>query len=251
MALQKWPNRGASNATPAGFMSTRRTQRRSFFVPSPSQIAEPSFVAVDFETANRMGGVSACQVAMVKVLDGQIVDRLNTLIRPPKGWDSFEFTYLHGISAADVADAPGWINIADTVSHFVDGATVYAHNAAFDSRVWRQLDEHFGTTTLPAPFFCSYRTAQRLIPGLPNYKLPTVLHACAPNYQLNHHRADSDAKPAPSSSASYRDGRRQADSLRVDWGPLRTGLGELSVELPEDGRRFGQRSTYRDVMTAP
>ena len=83
---------------------------------------------------------------------------------------------------------------ADTVSHFVDGATVYAHNAAFDSRVWRQLDEHFGTTTLPAPFFCSYRTAQRLIPGLPNYKLPTVLHACAPNYQLNHHRADSDAE---------------------------------------------------------
>ncbi|MCP3885890.1 MAG: DNA polymerase III subunit epsilon, partial [Propionibacteriaceae bacterium] len=52
MALQKWPNRGASNATPAGFMSTRRTQRRSFFIPSPSQIAEPSFVAVDFETAN-------------------------------------------------------------------------------------------------------------------------------------------------------------------------------------------------------
>lgn len=85
MALQKWPNRGASNATPAGFMSTRRTQRRSFFIPSPSQIAEPSFVAVDFETANRMGGVSACQVAMVKVCDGQIVDRLNTLIRPPKG----------------------------------------------------------------------------------------------------------------------------------------------------------------------
>lgn len=194
MALQKWPNRGASNATPADFMSTQRTQRRSFFVPSPSQIAEPSFVAVDFETANRMGGVSACQVAMVKVCDGQIVDRLNTLIRPPKGWDSFEFTYLHGISAADVADAPSWTNIADTVSHFVDGVTVYAHNAAFDSRVWRQLDEHFGTTTLPAPFFCSYRTAQRLIPGLPNYKLPTVLHACAPNYQLNHHRADSDAE---------------------------------------------------------
>ena len=194
MTLQKRPGRGASNATPAGFMPTRGTARRSFFVPSPSQIAERGFVAVDFETANRMGGVSACQLAMVKVLDGQIIDRLNTLIRPPKGWDSFEFTYLHGISAADVADAPDWSNIADAVSHFVGGATVYAHNAAFDSRVWRQLDEYFGTTTLPSPFFCSYRTAQRLIPGLPNYKLPTVLHACAPDYQLNHHRADSDAE---------------------------------------------------------
>ena len=87
MTLQKRPGRGASNATPAGFMPTRGTARRSFFVPSPSQIAERGFVAVDFETANRMGGVSACQLAMVKVLDGQIIDRLNTLIRPPKGWD--------------------------------------------------------------------------------------------------------------------------------------------------------------------
>ena len=125
MALQKWPNRGASNATPAGFMPTRRTQRRSFFVPSPSQIAEPSFVAVDFETANRMGGVSACQVAMVKVLDGQIVDRLNTLIRPPKGWDFFEFTYLHGISATDVAEAPGWTNIALSLIHISEPTRPY------------------------------------------------------------------------------------------------------------------------------
>ena len=194
MTLQKRPGRGASNATPAGFMPTRGTARRSFFVPSPSQIAERGFVAVDFETANRMGGVSACQLAMVKVLDGQIIDRLNTLIRPPKGWDSFEFTYLHGISASAVAYATSRSTTADADSHFVGGATVYAHNAAFDSRVWRQLDEYFGTTTLPSPFFCSYRTAQRLIPGLPNYKLPTVLHACAPDYQLNHHRADSDAE---------------------------------------------------------
>ena len=178
----------------AGSAPTRRTRCRSLLVPSPTQIAESGFVAVDFETANRMGGVSACQLAMVKVHDGHIVDRLNTLIRPPEGWDSFEFTYLHGISAADVVDAPLWANIADGVSQFVDGATVYAHNAAFDSRVWRQLDEYFGTTTLPSPFFCSYRTAQRLIPGLPNYKLPTVLNACAPTYRLHHHRADSDAE---------------------------------------------------------
>ncbi|MDO4413226.1 3'-5' exonuclease [Cutibacterium sp.] len=163
-------------------------------IPTPRQIADPQFVAVDFETANRMGGVSACQLAMVKVRDGQVVDRFNTLIRPPRGWDSFEFTYLHGISATDVWNSPMWPSIADDISHFVNGATVYAHNAAFDSRVWRQLDEYFGTVTLPSPFFCSYRTAQRLIPGLPNYKLPTVLEACEPSFQLDHHRADSDAE---------------------------------------------------------
>ncbi|WP_408640157.1 3'-5' exonuclease [Cutibacterium equinum] len=163
-------------------------------IPTAAQLADQEFVAIDFETANRMGGVSACQLAMVKVVDGQVIDRFNTLIRPPRGWDSFEFTYLHGISAADVRTSPMWPSVADDVSHFVAGATVYAHNAMFDSRVWRQLDEYFGTLTLPSPFFCSYRTAQRLIPGLPNYKLPTVLHACDPSYRLNHHRADSDAE---------------------------------------------------------
>lgn len=178
--------RSASNA--------RASRRRTALVPTPVQIADRQFVAVDFETANRMGGVSACQLAMVKVLDGQVIDRFNTLIRPPRGWDSFEFTYLHGISAADVQTSPMWPSVADEVSHFVDGAPVYAHNAMFDSRVWRQLDEYFGTVTLPSPFFCSYRTAQRLIRGLPNYKLPTVLQACEPNYHLNHHRADSDAE---------------------------------------------------------
>ncbi|AGJ77086.1 exonuclease [Cutibacterium avidum] len=171
-----------------------RTPRHSKLIPSPEQMACGTFVAVDFETANRQGGVSACQLAMVRVSEGRIVDRFNSLLRPPPGWDAFQFTYLHGISAADVQHSPMWPEIADEISEFVADSPVYAHNAMFDSRVWRQLDEYFGTVTLPSPFFCSYRTAQRLIRGLPNYKLPTVLQACEPNYHLNHHRADSDAE---------------------------------------------------------
>ena len=42
--------------------------------------------------------------------------------------------------------------------------------------------------------FCSYRTAQHMIPGLENYKLPTVTKALVPGFKLNHHRADSDAE---------------------------------------------------------
>ena len=171
-----------------------RTPRHSRLIPSPEQMACDTFVAVDFETANRQGGVSACQLAMVRVSEGRIVDRFNSLLRPPPGWDAFQFTYLHGISAADVQHSPMWPAVADEISEFVAGSPVYAHNAMFDSRVWRQLDEYFGTVTLPSPFFCSYRTAQRLIRGLPTYKLPKALQACEPNYHLNHHRADSDAE---------------------------------------------------------
>lgn len=151
-------------------------------------------MAVDFETANRQGGVSACQIALVKVDCGRIVNRFSTLIKPPMGFDAFEFTYLHGISARDVCESPEWSDIAAAVNRFVSGVPVYAHNAQFDSRVWQDLDDFFGTCTRPFDFYCSYRTAQCLVPGLENYKLPTVTQALVPDYRLNHHEAGSDAE---------------------------------------------------------
>ena len=174
--------------------SQSQSRQRSSWVAPREILAKPSFVAVDFETANRQGGVSACQIALVKISGGRVVDRASTLIRPPAGFDKFEFTYLHGISARDVRRAPMWPDIAAWVAGFHGGLPVYAHNAAFDARVWRELDSFFGTRTLPGSFFCSYRTAQQLVPGLENYKLPTVTRALVPGFKLNHHRADSDAE---------------------------------------------------------
>lgn len=173
---------------------TARPQRPSGLVPGAVDLGAETFVAMDFETANRRGGVSACQIALVKMHRGEIIDRYATLIQPPPGWDRFEFTWLHGIGPADVRHAPRWADIADQVGAFVAGVPVFAHNASFDRKVWAELDEHFDTRTLPPQFYCSYRTAKNLIPGLVNYKLPTVLAACAPEYQLDHHRAESDAE---------------------------------------------------------
>lgn len=163
-------------------------------IPSRQQLMVPDFVAVDFETANRSGGISACQVAFVKVEGGAITDRLVSYLKPPEGYDHFEFTHLHGIGPRKVRSAPTWEQIAYQVSSFVGDKPVYAHNAQFDADVWRHLDVFYGTNTMPEHFFCSYRTARRIIPDLKNYKLPTVLKACAPHYRLNHHRAESDAE---------------------------------------------------------
>ncbi|WP_076465685.1 exonuclease domain-containing protein [Actinomyces mediterranea] len=163
-------------------------------IPEREDLLSAGFVAVDFETANRLGGISACQIALVKVQDRQIVERYSTLIKPPEGWDRFEFTYLHGIGPSDVVHAPMWTDIAALVSDFVGDMPVWAHNSSFDSKVWRDLDAHFGTCTAPDPVYCSYRTARRLIPGLADYRLPTVVGACAPHFHLTHHTADSDAE---------------------------------------------------------
>ncbi len=174
------------------FSSKRRSS--SLWAAPIEVLSSPRFVAVDFETANSSSGVSACQIALIKIDNGQIVDRFITLIKPPVGFDSFEFTYLHGISARHVRRAPSWNEIAGAVESFVEGLPVYAHNASFDSRVWGELDEFFGTFTRPEVFYCSYRTTKNLIPDMENYKLPTVTKALVPGFKLNHHEASSDAE---------------------------------------------------------
>ncbi|MDO4927801.1 MAG: exonuclease domain-containing protein [Corynebacterium sp.] len=184
--------------------SKKRSQKSGKWIAPREVLASPTFVAVDFETANKQGGESACQVALVKFSGNQIVERFSTLLKPPCGYDYFEFTYLHGIGESDVRDAPTWADIAPAISQFCGDLPVYAHNAAFDARVWRELDTHFGTHTLPTQFYCSYRTAQKMVHGLDNYKLPTVVKALVPGYELDHHKADSDAEACALIIASLR-----------------------------------------------
>lgn len=167
--------------------------RKSVLIPSTKDLKTRTFVAVDFETANR-NAASACQIAMVLVNGGKVIDRYSTYLKPPSDCGHFEYTNLHGIGKKEVLSAPTWLDVAAAVSQFVGDSPVWAHNSSFDSRVWRALDEYYGTCTLPARFYCSYRTSKEIIPGLENYKLPTVLRECDPGFYLDHHRADSDAE---------------------------------------------------------
>lgn len=172
----------------------RHSTGQSRLIPTDDELLGETFCTVDFETANRASGASACQIALLRVINGRITDGFSTLLRPPVGLNHFEFTHLHGIGPRDVATAPTWPDVSERIANFVGGSPIYAHNAAFDSRVWRDLDDFYATHTLPLAFFCSYRTAQRHIPHLSDYKLPTVVSFCAPGYRLDHHRAYSDAE---------------------------------------------------------
>lgn len=171
-----------------------QTSSTSSWIAPARVLAADTFVAVDFETANSSSGASACQVALVRVQGQRVVERYASLVRPPEGLQHFEFTHIHGISARDVATAPSWNELLPSVTGFVGNVPVYAHNAPFDAGVWADLDRYYGNETKPEAFYCSYRTAKALEPGLPNYKLPTVAEALVPGFVLNHHDASSDAE---------------------------------------------------------
>lgn len=148
----------------------------------------PTFVAMDFETANRSPR-SAVAMALTRVVGGVPERRLTTYLRPPTR--SFVFTRLHGIKADDVAFAPDFgtvwrraIGMLDDV-HFIA-----AHHAAFDQEVLDSCCRHAGMPPPRLRFLCTVALAREVWRIIPT-KLPNVCkHLGIP---LEHHDAASDA----------------------------------------------------------
>ena len=157
-----------------------------------SRMVNPSslkFAAIDFETAD-YGRDSACAIAVVRVAGGEIVDRAHFLIRPPRR--SFVFTYLHGISWADVADVPTfrelWPRIRES---FVGADFLAAHNAPFDRAVLHTCCE----TARVAPPDLAFRCTVRLARSVWQLRPTTLPDVCAHlRIPLRHHDALSDAE---------------------------------------------------------
>jgi DNA polymerase III subunit epsilon len=153
------------------------------------------FTAIDFETANP-NRASACSVGLVKVRDGQIVHAADTLIRPPAKFSEFSGfnTRVHGISAAMVAEAPSWRQVAEWIRGYVRDDLLVAHNAPFDMSVLRQA---CAAEKIPVPgndYVCTLALA-RQASQLASYKLPDV--AAEFGIRLTaHHDASADARCA-------------------------------------------------------
>jgi len=149
----------------------------------------PTFVAIDFETANYRSD-SAYAIGLVVVKGSRIVKREHHLIRPPDR--QFAFTHIHGLTWEDVREAPTfaglWPGLRETIA---EADFLAAHNASFDRRVMESCCRTYGLARPTQAFVCTVnvaRTVWRLFPT----KLPDVCrHLRIP---LDHHQADSDAE---------------------------------------------------------
>jgi DNA polymerase-3 subunit epsilon len=149
----------------------------------------PTFAAIDFETADH-GRDSACAVAVVNVVDGEIVERWHRLIRPPR--KRIVFSYIHGISWERVANEPCFAELWPELNERLSGISfLAAHNAGFDRAILNGCCAMAGVKPPSAPFKCTMQMARK------TWKLyPTRLpHVCQfLNIPLVHHQADSDAE---------------------------------------------------------
>lgn len=152
-----------------------------------------SFVALDVETANQNWG-SICQIGLVKVVDGEEVDRASWLCRPPAGLDEFDpFNVgIHGITAEAVAGSPQVGELIDGLCEFVGELPLVAHNAQFDSSALRYACLACEREVPQLMFACTLAQARATKLDVANHRLPTLAEFF--HVELtSHHDAAADA----------------------------------------------------------
>ncbi len=144
-----------------------------------------TFTAIDFETANPCR-TSICQVGIVCVENGLIVEEISLLVQPPQ--NKYQWRYFietHGITAAETQNSPAFAEIWHQIKHCIEGRKVVAHNGfSFDFDVLGKTLRHYG---IPEPEYekcCTYRIYGEGLASL------SEKH----NIPLNHHDALSDAR---------------------------------------------------------
>lgn len=122
-----------------------------------------SFTALDFETLTPER-TSACAIGLVKVIDGQIVQKLYSLINPIPDNRTKDNSAIHGITREMVAKAPTFEQLWPMIDKFVGSDTIVCHNAEFDKAVWTEQLIHYACVENPYKyeFFCTYH-----LTGLP------------------------------------------------------------------------------------
>ena len=152
-----------------------------------------NFAAIDFETANRER-TSVCSVGIVIVRNGQITEKIYELIRPRPDYYNYWNTQVHGMTAADTADALRFPEVWQKIAPRIHNLPLIAHNSVFDEGCLKAVFELYEMPYPDYTFHCTCRASRRIFgKQLPNHKLDTVSLHCGFDLS-NHHHALADAE---------------------------------------------------------
>lgn len=151
-------------------------------------------IVLDFETTGMSPdhGDRAIEIGAVKLKNGKIVDRYQSLMNPGRQISGFIENYTD-ITNAMLKKAPPCEEVMDEFSDFIGDSNLVAHNASFDRRF---LDAECCriSRNYKGEFACSMLVARRVYQDAQNHKLGTLV-------EFNHlpndgtfHRALADAE---------------------------------------------------------
>lgn len=125
------------------------------------------YAVVDVETSGlRPDRHRVLQVGVVVVdADGTVQTRWKSLVRPRRRWwYRVGPVHIHGIHRRDVRDAPPAGDVLRRLAELLDGATVVAHNAGFDTAFLRRTAAREGIELPLGEALCTLRLSRELDP---------------------------------------------------------------------------------------
>ncbi len=146
-------------------------------------MSSDSFTAIDFETAQSNPN-SICQVGLVRVENGEIIKKVDRLVRPPNNYYFYKNIEIHGIKPEDTEESPTF----DVVWHeemkmYIVDEVVVAHNVQFDVGCLRHTLAYYDEVQPCFEERCTRMIFRRGLKYLSKkYRI-----------ELNHHDALSDA----------------------------------------------------------
>ena len=137
-------------------------------------------------------GDRAIEIGAVKLEQGKIVDRFQSLMNPGRRISDFIEDYT-GITNAMLKKAPCCEEVMKQFVGFIGDANLVAHNASFDRR-FLEAECYRISRKYKGEFACSMLAARRVYPDAPNHKLGTLVEYNQLPNDGTFHRALADAQ---------------------------------------------------------
>lgn len=153
-----------------------------------------SYIALDFETANS-SRESACALGMTKVINGNLVESISQVFKPPEGFDHFDSRNIsiHRITPATVKEKDRFEKVWPRFYEFTEGLPVVAHNASFDMSVLRGSLRASNLEWPEMEYACTWVMSKKLF-QIAAHSLPFVAREAKILWdETKHHEAEYDA----------------------------------------------------------
>lgn len=150
------------------------------------------FIAFDLETTGIVPGVDQIvEIGAIRFVDGQVESMFVTLVDPRRPIPPAA-SVVNGISDEMVKGQPLIEDLLPSFTSFCGDDPLIAHNASFDAQFLTADVKRYETSAPKGVILDTLPIARKVFPGLPNYKLATLVqHLKIPSGEF--HRAQADA----------------------------------------------------------
>lgn len=131
-----------------------------------------SFVDIETSGSNALND-RIIEIAVIQVENGEVVNTFDTLVNPEGPIHPYT-TYLTGISAEDVENAPTFSEISDDLYDMLKDTLFVAHNVRFDYGFIKNELGRLGYT-FSTKQLCTVKLARKLYPGHQRYNLDSII----------------------------------------------------------------------------